>query len=244
MDLMDYRRKIIANSPHLSSASGAIASFSDGADLPLKSLLVDIEPVQSGSGDPSPTNIRPISGWNAVNVKNGNTVIATISLGETVYGGTLNPLTGVLTVDKVALVIDGVNIKFNYVYKYGTLNRFGVQYPTGLAPKYTGSTSYCISDKLTPSYICTIAINTTRPEGYYGFPHTSAFFVSMPSSVISGENTSEANAWAETNRPTVCYELDTPYTIQLTPQQVRSLYGQNNIFADTGNVALEYWAHP
>lgn len=68
MDLMDYRRKIIANSPHLSSAEGAIVSFSDGADLPLKSLLVDIDPVQSGSGDPSPTNIRPISGWSAVNV--------------------------------------------------------------------------------------------------------------------------------------------------------------------------------
>ena len=54
MDLMDYRRKIIANSPHLKSASGAIVSFSDGAILPLKSLLVDIEPVQGGSGDPSP----------------------------------------------------------------------------------------------------------------------------------------------------------------------------------------------
>ena len=161
-----------------------------------------------------------------------------------VYGGTLNPLTGVLTVDKVALVIDGVNIKFNQVAKYGTLNRFGVPYPTGLAPKYTGSTSYCISDKLTPSYTCTIAINTTRPEGYYCFPHSSAFFVSMPSSVIDGTNTSEANAWAETNKPTICYELATPVEIQLTPHQIRSLYGNNTIFADTGNVALEYWAHP
>lgn len=46
----------------------AIASFSDGAqDAPLKSLVFDIEPVQSGSGDPSPTNIRPISGWTQVN---------------------------------------------------------------------------------------------------------------------------------------------------------------------------------
>ena len=45
------------------TASGAIASFSDGADgVPVKSLTVDIEPVQSGSGDPSPDNVRPISG--------------------------------------------------------------------------------------------------------------------------------------------------------------------------------------
>lgn len=45
------------------TASGAIASFADGADgLPLKSLLVSIDPVQSGSGDPAPDNVRPITG--------------------------------------------------------------------------------------------------------------------------------------------------------------------------------------
>ena len=47
---------------------GAIASFSDGAALPLNKLKVSIDPVQSGSGDPSPTNIRPISGWDSVGV--------------------------------------------------------------------------------------------------------------------------------------------------------------------------------
>lgn len=41
----------------------SIATFSDGSDMPLKSLIASIEAVQEGSGDPSPTNIRPISGW-------------------------------------------------------------------------------------------------------------------------------------------------------------------------------------
>lgn len=40
-----------------------IATFSDGANLPMPSLKVSIEPIQSGSGDPSPSNVRPISGW-------------------------------------------------------------------------------------------------------------------------------------------------------------------------------------
>ena len=49
------------------SASGAVAHFEDGADnVPLKSLKVNIEPFQSGSGDPSPENDRPIGGWDAV----------------------------------------------------------------------------------------------------------------------------------------------------------------------------------
>ena len=53
----------------IKTASGSIASFDDGGDdLPLKSLLVNIEPKQSGSGDPSPSNVRPISGYESVNV--------------------------------------------------------------------------------------------------------------------------------------------------------------------------------
>lgn len=47
---------------------GAIASFNDGQALPLTKLLIDIKPVQAGSGDPSPVNNRPISGWIAANI--------------------------------------------------------------------------------------------------------------------------------------------------------------------------------
>ncbi|MBQ1760214.1 MAG: hypothetical protein IIZ94_11085, partial [Prevotella sp.] len=51
------------------TANGDIASFTDGADdVPVKSLSVNIVPKQSGSGDPSPSNVRPISGYEGVNV--------------------------------------------------------------------------------------------------------------------------------------------------------------------------------
>lgn len=53
----------------ITSASGSIASISDGADdLPIEDMVVQIEPVQSGSGDPSPDNVRPISGWTGATV--------------------------------------------------------------------------------------------------------------------------------------------------------------------------------
>jgi len=45
-----------------------IATFTDGSSLPMPSLKTTIVPIQSGSGDPSPSNIRPISGWDEVNV--------------------------------------------------------------------------------------------------------------------------------------------------------------------------------
>ena len=50
------------------TASGSVASFADGANVPVKSLIVNIDPVQSGSGDPSPTNVRSISGWTEANI--------------------------------------------------------------------------------------------------------------------------------------------------------------------------------
>lgn len=51
------------------SASGAVASFDDGADdVPVSSLKVALEPIQTGSGDPSPTNIRPIIASNGKNL--------------------------------------------------------------------------------------------------------------------------------------------------------------------------------
>ena len=63
--------KVVTNVPAPSNAiykhtltglPSPIATFT-GADAPIDSLKASIVAVQSGSGDPSPSNIRPISGW-------------------------------------------------------------------------------------------------------------------------------------------------------------------------------------
>lgn len=54
--------------PEWATASGAIASFTTVRSAPLKELVANIEPVQSGSGDPSPDNVRPITGHTGLNV--------------------------------------------------------------------------------------------------------------------------------------------------------------------------------
>ena len=56
--------------PITAEESGAIASFSDGADdLPVADLTVSIVPQQAGSGTPSPSNVRAISGFTKATVK-------------------------------------------------------------------------------------------------------------------------------------------------------------------------------
>ena len=78
-------------SPEYATVTGSIASFVTLRAAPLKELVVDIEPVQSGSGDPSPDNVRPISGWTGANVtRTGKNILS-----PTLYsGGTYNPTVG------------------------------------------------------------------------------------------------------------------------------------------------------
>lgn len=69
------------------TASGSVASFSDGADgMPMVSVLASIEPKQSGSGDPSPDNVRPISGWDSVNVTRSGKNLLPYGAGRTSAG--------------------------------------------------------------------------------------------------------------------------------------------------------------
>ena len=47
----------------VANASGEIASFKDGADdMEIRHLLATINPIQAGTGEPSPSNVRAISG--------------------------------------------------------------------------------------------------------------------------------------------------------------------------------------
>ena len=52
-------------------ATGNPLTFQTDLARPLKSLLIPFTPKQSGSGDPSPQNIRPIVAWDGVKVFGG-----------------------------------------------------------------------------------------------------------------------------------------------------------------------------
>lgn len=71
------------------TATGNPLTFETDLARPLKSLEIPFTPIQSGSGDPSPTNVRPISGWNATtinhtgaNLLNGTTAANILKTGK------------------------------------------------------------------------------------------------------------------------------------------------------------------
>lgn len=58
---MDLRNRIIMDAPHLETASGSTISINTGVAAPLKSCTATYAVTQSGSGDPSLDNVRPIT---------------------------------------------------------------------------------------------------------------------------------------------------------------------------------------
>ena len=71
------------------AASGNIVSFDAPRAAPLRSLRIGIDPVQAGTGDPSPDNVRPISGWSAVDLwRTGKNLLEITMTDGTVNGTT------------------------------------------------------------------------------------------------------------------------------------------------------------
>ena len=52
----------------LKTVTGSLIHITDALALPAEALTVNVEPVQAGSGDPSPDNVRPISGRTSATV--------------------------------------------------------------------------------------------------------------------------------------------------------------------------------
>lgn len=87
------------------TATGEIVTVDASDEITdLVGVVASIEPIQSGSGTPSPANIRPISGhtecitYVSPTTSETDATTYTTDLGRTVYGGTLDVVSGVLNV--------------------------------------------------------------------------------------------------------------------------------------------------
>lgn len=224
----------------VSNAAGSPATFSDGADdIPVKDLAVTIVAVQSGTGDPAPDNVRPISGWTGASISisptadpaDGTTIaIAFPAAAGTVYGGTLDVTTGKLTVNREFHTYDE-NASFS-IQRVDN-NRALVL----LRGNITSLTNY------TDDYICDrFSTNTARTSndtiGSYFYSGT--FRIRTPESW--GTTESEIMTALSNNPVTFVYPRAEPVVYDLTPTEVKTLLGTNNIWADCGSSTVEYRA--
>lgn len=324
-----------------------IATFADGADEGLfKKLLVSIDLIQEGSGDPSPENVRPFSGRQGVNVylagkdifsdltiesgyyaADGTPAVSTsgqlvrcanyipvsagdiftiradfqpttnarlrvheydsnqnwirqiyatetlqsgvksfsiplsgdakyvrfslpiyntlnvftnstdvnVDFGETVYGGTLDVVSGKLTVEWVkGYDIDSVS---------GNLTDLG---NTLRVPIVTLGPYNAVVPSINSAYgniLKSRVSGYSRDEAGFYFYSANRGYLFFDKASLSSPDLNGINAiLAQTPFYTV-YKIAEPFEIQLTPQEITTLLGDNNIWADSGNIMeLEYTA--
>lgn len=205
--------------------SGPMVSFNGDGSL-LSALSANITAQQSGSGDPSPTNVRPLTGFASAKIhvsptQTGGTVYdVSFSSAGTVYGGTLNVLTGELTVTKVSQTSLWSAGVAEYAPSGNAFKRrtFALS-QTGVAGA-THSRMNCIAQYNTGT-------PTTVPY-YYIRANGAYLYAWMP---LDTDGSAEIQ---------VVYDLATPQTYQLTAQQVATLIGQNYVWAECGDVTLTY----
>ena len=156
----------------------------------------------------------------------------TIDLNGTRYGGTLDVSTGVLTVDKFGF--DATSSLSYAPQSQGTnCNVFNINITANNFPVPVSNTA--ISNRFSRN----IASDT---PGRMVHNNEVIYFVVSKSEEEYSEN--GIKAWLDEHPTQFVYELATPTTVQLTAQEVTTLLGQNNIWADCGNVLeLSYSAN-
>lgn len=229
----------------IETATGSIASFTDGANVPVKDLVAEIVPLQSGSGDPSPDNVRPITGWTECNVvvsptedaQDGETHTISFASAGTVYGGRLDVTSGVLVVDKMY-----AQMPTNWTQNSFTPpNMFVQTYEfTGLPSVTNGDTEIRVTSDMFKGATAAGILGASSGHNSVAVISSKRMMALVSSTEFPAAE--DFNTWVASNNPHVCFELATPQTYQLTPTEVKTLLENNNIWADTGDVTVEYVA--
>ncbi len=204
----------------------AVAVFNDGGDnIPVKSLIVNITGTNTGEGEVSPDNPYTITAFDTVIIKNDVSSVTqktyTIQLGETVYEGTLNVLSGELTINKAIDVYDG-SVDEDWILQ--SINQYDIaNFTIGRTPN-----QYIESNRFEEQ---SSSIAQTTTEGFYA---STNFYFRINKS--RAETVSDFRTWLSNNNVVMVYELQTPIVINLTPIEVRTLLGENNIYANCGDI--------
>ena len=199
------------------------------------------------------SNICPITGWTGAKVtvspttdeEDGTTYDITFpSEAGTVYGGTLDVSTGELVVDRISAQLTGTAISASWDTADANRDSMGFytnkanwESNTGLPDPVDGGEvfDYC--------YVNTVysADNWWAARFLFTSGSFNRFEMRIPKNVLPTLNVSGAKAYLNEHPLQAVYKI-APQTYQLTPQEVRTLLGTNNIWADTGDTSVTYKA--
>lgn len=144
----------------------------------------------------------------------------TTYLTRDIFGGTLDLVTGVLTVDRKMVDMGTLN------WALLSASRFWVM-PSGMKPFTQNLMSSQYVEKTVGVGLLNNGEMTTQAgSGEVYLKDTRYTTATEFKSAVNGVQ--------------LCYELATPQTYQLTPHQIQTLVGQNNMWSDAGDVDVTF----
>ena len=170
-------------------------------------------------------------GASAASYEAYNPTTHTIPLGQTVYGGVVDCVSGVMTVNYYIFTLDGTE------NAYGVGTSGGVRYFTWNVLPHTSKNTNA-TDTLLYSNMFESKTGVVVGHSYIIGNGTILVFV-LPQDVTTSE---EAHALFQNTNAQFALPLATPITIQLTPTEISTLQGNNNVWSDAGEVEVLYVA--
>ena len=227
------------------SVSGNPVTCNPVEDYPL-SAVVTLKPKQAGTGDPSPDNVRPISGYDSVTVTQSKDEAQvkqiTLTLPEPIYGGTVDAVTGVGEKTWKFVEFDGSEDE-RWSKKVHSSGRVYFQI---LIEAYG-----LVLDATQATWKCNRLVPCVYNYSDMGLPEYSIGFMSQRNiCVIVLENESmlsvdEFKAWLAENPVTVCYKLANPEPFQATGHQpIPALAGENTVYTDGDSLTVSGRTNP
>lgn len=146
------------------TASGQLITLTDGSDgIPAKTLTLTLAPHQSGSGDPSPENVRPISGYDSVKVvRTGKNILENNASRSTSADFTFTKNEdGTLTLNGTSTVNRIVVYNFAFDAAAGTQNDQKKHIPNGDWIASSGAEDNGIYLQISQSNDATVAVTQT-----------------------------------------------------------------------------------
>ena len=154
----------------------------------------------------------------------------TVQLGQTVYGGSLDVINGVMKVDRIKVALSGLTWSTRNT---GSTNK---TMSATVSTKYLQRSVSVLSDTyvyrgsvsgvpLSPDSL-PVGIRTYRSNSASATSQDNTFYLVIPVDASpSGE---------------IVYSIAQPVTVQLSPQTITSLLGQNNVWSDAGDVSVTW----
>ena len=196
-------------------------------------IIAEIVPVQNGSGEPSTSNVRDISGWESISINVDNDIDTksyVTEFGKTVYEGTYEPITGSLTVTMASKEFNG-----SEPWEVRTIPS------DGRTPIFKLTMSDLNSSLEITKQMCNIfKTNPTTNPFESDTVWTAGNDVYVGNGIVQKFNGSldEFKAQLAKTPMQIVYELQDQEESKIIDQKVVAIAGKNVVSASTGDVSV------